>query len=275
VEESFSFTDSKKIQNENIFNYLTTKALSGELKAYQLWDGFEKFDNNVYSEYDKFPQKWVNKDGINFMLSDTLKTIKFHEVFYLDNYSLHCRIISAAPMTNCVTSQGIDLGLQEAFFCCKNTGDVSILNNPNLVHLKTIKRVINFDSLLHSKIIKQTYGMDLSESIWCGASKGLISLLDIKTNKAIDSKNVMNYSNDDSVQNQVVDSNGNFVGYRTIPGRSVFPSELSNMIQFTQDFYYDTKQNVFILTITDCFMFVQYWDEKSNGLVREKMFKVL
>lgn len=277
TEESFSFAGSKQIENLNIFNFIITKALSGKLKAYTLrLEGFEGFENSTYSRYDKFPYRDLTKDQINYILKDSLKTINFHEIFYLNNYSLSCQIISAAPSTNYATSAGISLGMQDIFYCCKSSkNSLTITNSKDLIHLKRIDRNLNFDSIESSKLVKQTYGLNLVQSIWTGASQGNIKLLDTKTNKIIPSNNVLNYSYLDSVQVPVYDSTGSIVGHTKQPGQAVFPYKLINSIQFVQDFYYDTKRNVFLTTISNCFLFVKNWDEANSVLQIEKRFKVL
>jgi len=277
TEESFSFEGSRKIENLNIFNFIITKALSGKLKVYtSRLEGFEGFENSTYSEYDKFPYRDLTKDQINYILKDSLKTINFHEIFYLNNYSLSCQIISAAPSMNYATSAGISLGMQDIFYCCKSSkNSLTITNSKDLIHLKRIDRNLNFDSIKSSKLVKQTYGLNLVESIWTGASQGNIKLLDTKTNKIIPAKQVLNYSYLDSVQISVYDSTGSIVGHTKQSGQAVFPYKLVNSIQFVQDFYYDTKRNVFLTTISNCFLFVKNWDEVNSVLTVEKRFKVL
>lgn len=277
TEEAFSFTKSTKIENLNVFNYLITKALSGKLEAYTLrLEGFEGFENSTYSEYNKFSNRDFTKDEINYILKDSLKTIKFHEIFYLNNCSLSCQIISAAPSTNFASTSGISLGMQAIFYCCKSSkGTMTITNNKDLIHLNRIDRYLNFDSIEKSKIVKQTYGLNMVQSIWVGASKGFIKLLDTKTNKIIPSKNALNYSYLDSIEVPVYDSTGLTIGHIKQPGQEAFPYKLVNSVQFVQDFYYDTKRNVFISTISDCFLFVKNWDEETSKLKLEKRFKIL
>ena len=276
TEESFSFADSKNVDNENIFNKIIKMALSGKLNAYELrLAGFEGFENSTYSNYDKVPNRHLTNEALNYAMRDSLKTIKFHEIFYLDNYSLKCQIISAAPMIN-FASGGVSLGLQEIFFCCKKSSDTISLNiNKDLIHLKRIERILNLDSLQNIKIIKQTYGLNMTQSIWYGASQGFIKLVDTKTNQSIAAKNVMNYSYLDSVQVPIYDSTGSVVGHSMRAGQAVFPNKLTNSIQFVQDFYYDRKQNTFISTISDCYLFVKNFDEKTYELNFEKRFKLL
>jgi len=276
TEETFSFADSKNVDNENIFNKLIKMALSGTLNAYDLrLSGFEGFENSTYSNYDKVPNRRLTKEALNYALRDSLKTIKFHEIFYLDNYSLKCQIISAAPMIN-FASGGVSLGLQEIFFCCKNSSDTISLNkNKDLIHLKRIERILNLDSLQNIKIIKQTYGLNLTQSIWYGASQGSIKLVDTKTNQTIVAKNVMNYSYLDSVQVPMYDSTGSVVGQSMRGGQAVFPYKLTNTIQFAQDFYYDSKQITFISSISECYLFVKNFDEKTYELKFEKKIKLL
>ena len=277
TEEMFSFANSNKVDNENIFNLLFSKAFAGKLDAYNLRrSGFEGFENSIYSEYDRFPSPHLTNDEIKFIQQDSTKTIKFHEVFYIDNYTLKCKIISAALMTNYVTSRGISLGMKEMFYCCKNTNDTTTTNkNKELVHLKRIERVLNLDSVENSKIIKQTYGFNLIQSIWYGASKGSIKILDTKTSQTIAAKNVMNYSYLDSVQVQMYDSTGAVIGHTMSAGESVFPHKLTNSIQFVQDFFFDRRKNTFISLISECYLFVKNMNDTTYEMTLEKRFKIL
>ena len=276
TEESFSFSDSKKVENLNIFNFLITKAISGKLQAYiSRIEGFEGFENSTYSKYDKFTPRDLTKDQINYVLTDSSKTIKFHEIFFLNNYSLSCQIISAAPATNFASASGISLGMHDIFYCCKTEGLMTITNSKDLIHLKKIDRYLNFDSIQNSKVVRQTYGFNLVQSIWSGASQGHIKLLDIKTNKLIPANSVLNYSYLDSVQVPMYDSIGSIVGHTKQTGQAAFPYKLVNSIQFVQDFYYDTKRKIFLTTINNCSLFVKDWDEVNSVLQIEKRFKVL
>lgn len=276
TEETYSFSESNKFDDEDIFKFLISKAISSKLEVYDpLNIGIEDYENATYSSYAKFPNRKFTKKELNFVLADSLKTIKFHEIFYLDNYLLKCKIISAAPMTN-FTSGGVSLGLQNIFFCCKNIKDtISIGNDKDIVHIKRIKRALNFDSIQGAKLIKQTYGFNLIQSLWHGASLGSIKLFDTKSQKTIDAKNVMNYSYLDSVQVPFYDSTGSVIGYVRSAGQTAFPYKLTNSIQFTQDIYFDSKQNIFFTTISDCFLFVKNWDDTNYKMILEKRFKIL
>ncbi|MEO6229582.1 MAG: hypothetical protein ABJB11_04230 [Ferruginibacter sp.] len=276
TEETYSFAGPTKVDNENIFNLVITKAILGKLDAYSLrLTGFEGFENSTYSTYDKFPNKDLTKDEINFVMADSSKTIKFHEIFYLDNYSLNCQIISAAPMTNYATG-GVSLGLQEIFYCCKSIKTtVKIDKNNDIIHLKKIEKVLNIDSLQNSKIIKQTYGFNLIQSIWLGASHGSVKLLDTKTNQIIPAKNILNYSYLDSVQIPIYDIHGSVIGHTMRAGQAAFPNKLANSIQFVHDFYYDRRQNIFFSTVSDCYLFVKNFDETTYEMKLEKRFRIL
>jgi hypothetical protein len=209
------------------------------------------------------------------MFSDTAKSIKFHEIFYLDKYSLCCKIISAAPITN-YAGGGVSFGLKEIFFCCKNIYDtVSMNKSISPFHLKRINRVLNFDSIENAKIIKQTYGLNFIQSIWHGASMGWIKLIDTKTNQVIPAGTIMNYSYPDSVKIPTHDSSGLVNGYTMEAGQAVFPYKLTNSIQFVQDFYYDLNQNIFTTEISNCYLFVKSLDEKTDELTLEKRFRIL
>ncbi len=279
AEESISFANSTRIKNENVFSHLISKVVTGELKAYDLRipsREFEALENYTFSEVDRFPQKALIKQEIDFMLSDSAKEIMLHEIFYLNNYSLNCQIISAAPLMRFFTSSGIDLGKHGLFFCCTNiNGRLQVKKDTSLVHLKKIERVLNFDSIRGSRVIKQTYGLNLSQSIWSGASKGLIKLVDLQTNQFIAAGNVMNYPYFDSSDASNIDNkNGTNAGYNAHT-QAVFPYKLANTIQFTQDLFYDPNRNIFICTMSDCFLYVYNFNWKTFALDVEKRFRVI
>ena len=115
--EQFSFAGSVSADGQNVYNRLTLLALSGELAAYDLrlkFNGFSKLENGIYKDADLFAGETLTKEQINFILLDSLKTIKFHEIFYLDNYMLKCHLASAAPLTNFALSTGESLGGRKA-----------------------------------------------------------------------------------------------------------------------------------------------------------------
>ena len=277
AEELFSFSNSNKIENLNIFNYIIANSFSGKIKAYNLNPpGFEDYENLTYSDTNKFPPKDFKNNKLDYILMDSLKTMKFHEIFYLDNYKLSCQIISAAPSTNHGITAGNNHEMQDIFYCCRNTNNlVQTDNNKDIVHLKGIERNINFDSIKNSKLIKQTYGLNLVQSIWMGAFQGNIKLLDLKTNKIIEKKDLMNNSFLDPMKVPAFDENGSPQGYQMLAFEPVFPRMLVNSIQFTQDFYYDIRRNVFLTKISNCVLSIQHWDAASFGSIIEKRFKVL
>lgn len=203
--EQFSFAGSVSADGQNVYNRLTLLALSGELAAYDLrlkFNGFSKLENGIYKDADLFAGETLTKEQINFILLDSLKTIKFHEIFYLDNYMLKCHLASAAPLTNFALSTGESLGLQENFFCCINnqTDLKADTANGSIIRLKKIHRALNFDSERHFRILKQTFVMTAPQSIWFGASTGHLKIFDLIKNEFISADTLMKYTFLDSVR---------------------------------------------------------------------------
>jgi hypothetical protein len=277
TEETFSFTNSNKVENENVFNYVANKVVSGKIEAYDLrvpGGGFGALENATFSEGDRFPKRALTKDELGFILLDSLKAIKFHEIFYLDNYSLSCQITAAAPVMRFFTASGINVGSHGLFYCCTTVKDTShLLQTEGLVHLMSRERMLDFDSIKDAKFIKQNYGLNLAQSIWYGASRGFLRLLDLKTNQFIPPEDVMNYAYGlDSVQ--MYNQDGTTAGY-DVRKLTVFPYTLTDIIQFTQDFFYDVKKDVFTTRISNCFLYVRYWDKKKYANSVAKRFRLL
>ena len=209
------------------------------------------------------------------MLLDSLKQINFHEVFYLDNYFLSCQVVSVAPSMEFFTTTGIDVGREPIFYCCVNNKEKDDYTATNdLVHVKRMERVLNFDSIKNSRTLKQTFALNATQLMWYGAAKGAIKIMDVKKNQLIPAKNVMNYNFLDSEKVDVFDSSGAVVDVIMRERDPTFPYLLTNDVQFTQDIYYDTSRNVFTSTISDCFLIVKYLDLKSYKRIVEKRFSV-
>ncbi len=276
AEETFSFADAEKYRKENIFDYLVLKALSGKVKAYhQRYERFEGFENAPFSGVDTLSDN--DKINMKHSLTDSLKNIGLHEIFYLDNYQLKCKIVSVAPMTNFVTGGGINLGVKPVFRCCKNNRKgFGVKNKNSLIHLKKLQRVFYPDSVNGAAIIKQNYGLNLVQAIWIGAAKGAVKLLDTELNRVIAAGDVLNYQFfTDSIQVPVYDKEGKVTGKTLAEGTPVFSNKLVNAVQFVQDFYYDPGKQIFISTITDCYLLVKSFDNNTYESRIEKRFRIL
>jgi hypothetical protein len=276
VVEEYSLLELRQVGNKSIVSYLFSNALSGKLDGYS-GEEFATYESTTHSERDKF-SNWLTQQELDFVQSDSLdkwSSLSLHEIFYLDRSALACRIIAAAPLVNRVTSMGLNLGLRPSFYCCKNTGESHSQNEkPDRILLKRIEKTIDFDSFKSMNVIKQTYGMNLTQSIWNRASQGSIRILDIKVNRVIAAKDVWDYSVDDSVDVPLFDSLGFVIGEKRFAGAPV-TDKLSKTIRFTQEIYFDRLKNVFHSKISDCYLFVSEYDYSNNKFKLEKRFKVL
>ncbi len=273
--ECYSFLNSQKIDSRNIYDYLLTTIDTTKSPVYKSMDRefsrdqiFDYMIDNSYSE--KFTDFESAKE-----FGDSLKSIKFHEIFFLENFAPKCQLIAASPLTSFAAS-GISLGLQGLFYCSfQNKYPFKITKGDDVIYLKEFERTINIDSMIDFKIIKETYGMNLTQALWFGASKGHSKIIDTKKNFVIDSANVMRYSILDSIAEKQYDSTGNFSGYYMAPNYPVFENNLTNSIQVDEKIYYNRSKNFFFVTIDSCYLFVKYWNEKTSMPVIEKRFKIL
>jgi hypothetical protein len=253
LQDSLSFGESNKLRDKNIYDHLVLEAASAKLDVRKRQDYFETeaFQNSDTSVYYGFKKVQFPNSDIDFLLADSLKTIRLNEILYLENNLLKSKIILAAPLANFATASGVSMGKLEVFFCCKP--ELALKEKSSLIFIKTFRRKIDTDSFPEFRLLKQSFGMNLPQSLWYGATQDRIQIIDEKYGKVIPKENILSYN--DSLKQEEYDNNGKVIGYKMIRSLPIFECCLSNTIEFTQDVYYDLKSNSFYSVIKDCYLF--------------------
>lgn len=273
LRDYFSFSNAQHINGTNIYDYLLKKAGDGKLKiATSNLADFITF--NRAQKKAQANKKATLLPAFDPTALDAQKSIALYEIFYLQNNGLQSYILAASPLANVVTSTGINLGMNNCFYCCGATSPSIIAPNKGMVLLQTITRTINPDSMPDFKPLKQSFGMNLAQALWYGASKNSGSMTDVIAAKKIPLNEVMTYSFGGKVSVPLYDSTGNIISYRDIMGPPPFEERLQNKIELVQDIYFNPQLNNFASVVRECYFFVRIWDSNISGYRYEKRFKL-
>lgn len=274
LRDYFSFSDAQPINGANVYDYLFKKAGDGKLKiaTSNLADfiTFNRAQKKVQANKKATPLPAVDPTAL-----DAQKSMALHEIFYIQNNRLHSYILAASPLANVITSAGINLGTNNCFYCCGATNPSMAVPNKGMVLLQTITRTINPDSMPDFKPLKQSFGMNLAQALWYGASKNSGSMTDVIAAKKIALNEVMTYSFGSKVAVPLYDSTGNVISYRDIMGPPPFEELLQNKIELVEDIYFNPTQNSFASVIRECYFFAKDWDNDISGYRTEKRFKLV
>jgi len=258
-----TFTDHKFGKYSNIYDYIIAAQKSGKIKSYvtQAWDPGTlsgdkpkiKNKNDFYIEVDKHY-------GPSYSI-DSVKNMRFDQVYFIQGHKLRSYIIAAAPEYQLFTSVGTYVGNTIATSTALNKNAAPPVDkNDKIVLLKTTAQVLRFDSLPNVTPIKETYGMNLVSTLWYDLSKGYNKAIDLKTNKLIPAKNIMDYSGTDSLEEQMQgDDTTN--SYYKVPGTPI-RRNLSE-ISISQNWYYDVTKNIFYTSITDATIYAKEYDDQG------------
>lgn len=273
LRDYFSFSDAQPINGANVYDYLFKKAEDGKLKiATSNLADFITF--NRAQKKAQANKKATPLPALAPTALDAQKSIALHEIFYIQNNRLHSYILAASPLANVLTSTGINLGMNNCFYCCGATNPSITAPNKGMVLLQTITRTINPDSMPDFKPLKQSFGMNLAQVLWYGASKNSGTMTDMIAAKKIASNNVMTYTFGEYVSVPLYDSTGNIISYRDITAPPPFEEHLQNKIELVQDIYFNPQLNKFASVIRECYFFVKAWDGTYGGYRIEKRFKL-
>lgn len=274
LRDYFSFKGAHPINGSNIYDYLFKKAWDGKLKiaTSNLADfiAFNRAQNKAQANKKATPLPKLPPGNL-----DSEKSIALHEIFYIQNNGLQSYIIAASPLVDVVTSSGVNLGMKDCLYCCGAQSPTMVAtNNKGMVWLQTITRTIQPDSMHEFKPLKQTFGMNLAQTLWYGASKNSGTMTDVIDVKKIAPNDVMTYTFGEKVAVPFYDSAGTITGYRKITSPPPFKELLQNKIELVQDIYFNPAQNSFTSVIRECYFFVKAWDGTLGGYRTEKRFKL-
>ncbi len=256
----------------NIHEYIKKAQKNGTIRSYLTTDMFpydakkwaKAVPTDYYFEVDKGYIKECCED-----LHDSLKSIEFHEIFYVEDHKLKSKITSAGPQYKIFTSLGIYLGNTIASYSSLSYYPEPKPDKKDIIRfLGTTYTTFNFDSIESSTSLKKTYGMTLSLLLWYDLSKGFNNVMDMKSNKVIPPKLVMDFSPFDSTDV----SCGDTTAMCKVPGAPGFI--YFSDIGIYQNWYYNKTKDIFFNKITKTNLYIKYQDQKSFIYRNEKRFEI-
>jgi hypothetical protein len=265
-----AFGDHKFDKYTNIYDYIIAAQKSGKVKSYitRVWDpavlsgtGNDKPKAKNNNEFYIEVNKHYGRKGPSYSI-DSLKNIHFDQVYFIQGHKLRSYIIAAAPEYQVFTSEGMYVGNTLISFTAINKNSAAAADkNDKIVLLKTTAQVLRFDSLPNITPIKETYGMNLVYTLWYDLSKGYNKAIDLKTNKRIPAKNIMEYSGTDSIEEVMQGGDDTTNIYYKVAGTPI-RRNLSE-ISVSQNWYYDVTKNIFYTSITDATIYAKEYDDQG------------
>lgn len=273
--EVYHFNDSKKIAGTNIYDYLLKKMISRKITAYRSAEVPSRGEGYPYENSYLLTGKGEKIEVSPKLYADSLKSIRFQVIFYVENYCLKSHLISASPQYLLFSESGVNLGYTGSFITALNK-NYRVINGKSdkIVFVKSMQSELNFEIPMNAAVLKETYGMNLLLSLWYGAATGKTQVVDLKTNIVIKPDEVMKYTIFDSLYANDYDSTGEITRTFKIPGVPV-SSYMTNSAQFIQDIYYNITKNYFYTVIKDVLLWVKYNDFHTHKPIEEKRFKIL
>jgi hypothetical protein len=258
----------------SIHSYLNRSQTSGNVKSYLT----KEFPQEIIS-------KWATGKGDDFYIQinkqyhktnelgrDSSGTIQCHEIYYLHNHKLKCNVVAAGPEFKVLTSSGIYVGNTVRAFSSVNY-NIHQGNNKNdeIYSLGNTYVQMNIDSLESSQSLKKNFGMSLALNLWFYLSKGFNKVVDLKFNRIIPSKEVLEYSAFDSVSTvQDIDSIIPSTNMQSGPPAYSYFSDVG----IEQSWYYNKTKDIFYNTINKVHLYISYQNQKTFLYQNEKRFEI-
>lgn len=274
-----AFENARLVNGSNIYDYLINKATAGKLKVgTERWADFAGVSNDPLTSSPYTKMVATRQPPVPIEDRDAQKRLVLHEIIYLKNYQLQSTVIAVAPLANVFTSLGINIGQKGCFFCCgENKPQQLDKKHTGWVLLQSVQRRINPDSSIaeNMQLLKQSFGMSLSQALLFGTTQNSTQLTDIIAKKDIAPKEILGYNYKAKVEVPVYDSTGQLTGYTMIAPAPIFPNGLCNYIEITQDIYFNPTQNTFHTEIRECYLFVKAWNLSGEVIADEKRFRLV
>ena len=208
------------------------------------------------SEYNL--QKSTNRVDSNSAL------LNIEEILYVANGKLHSYIPWVSPKISVYTSRDLFIGTAEYFSSCINTKyNFSASKKDKLIFIATTKKKILIDSIPHTEMLKQLYGINILEAIWDDLMNDKNEIVDINSSQTISLKNVKEYSFPNLIRIPVYDSSGVILGTKNYS--EPISSSFFRQIEVTQNWYYDLNKNIVTDTISEIKLYVKSKYMQDNG----------
>ena len=260
-------------KNFNLHKYLLDGQKNGDLKSYTPWelqgvnlDSLKKIDDYFY-EVDK---KYLTPPNY---YKEFLESVEFQEIFYLENHKLKSHIISAGPEFSLVTELGVNLGNSPFTLTSLNFYNSKVSKKTDeTLSLGNTYFNIDFDFYQTPRYLKKTYDMTFVTKIWYDLSKGFNTVKDLKMNRTILPKDIMDYALIDSMDYKVYNQDGTQTIEKIRSGNVI--TYLSD-IGISQEWYYNKTQNFFYNKIIRAYIYTKFQDLENHKEVNEKRFEII
>lgn len=257
----------------NLHKYLLDGQKKGDLNSYTPWelqgvslDSLKKIDDYYY-EVDK---KYLTPPNY---FKDSLASVKFQEIFYLENNKLKSHIISAGSEYSIITETGINLGNSPFTLTSLNFYNSKAPKiNDEIISLGNTYYSIDFDFWQTPRYLKKTYDMTFVTNLWYDLSIGFNTVKDLKMKRNILSKDIMDYALIDSMDHEIFNEDGTLQKIEKI--RSGIVLNYLSDIGISQDWFYNKTQNYFYNKVNKAYIYVKYQDLVNHKEVNEKRFEI-
>ena len=259
---------------KNVYEYLITQKKTGKIKFYITkeinaeYDSISKIKKNsdIYLEVDS---SFENKFQLN---NDSINGLQLQQIFYIENHKLKTYTIGAALQYPIYLSSGYFLGNTiSSYNSISKKYNYTSKKKDDVVFLKTIYKVFNFDSLESTTNLKKTFGMTLAQTLWYDLSQGYNEVTDLKTNLKIPAENVMDYESafDTFTITRTIDT-------VMVDKQVVNILKIKNILShigISQNWYYNRTKNIFFSKIDETYFYISY--RAVDGLLNtHKRFKI-
>ena len=182
--------------------------------------------------------------------------VNVEEILYVANGKLHSYIPWISPKISVYTSRDLFIGTSEYFSSSINTKyNFTPSKKDKLIFIKATKKKILIDSIPHTEMLKQLYGVNILEAIWDDVMNDKNEIVDVNSGQTISLQNLPRYNFANSITIPVYDSLGNIIASNNY-NLPVTPSHFQQ-IEITQDWFYDYTKNIVTNNITDITLFVR------------------
>jgi hypothetical protein len=183
---------------------------------------------------------------------------------YVANGKLHSYVPWVSPKISVYTSRDLFIGTAEYFSSCINTKyKFSPSKKDKFIFINTTKKKILIDSIPHTEMLKQLYGINILEAIWDDLMNDKNQIVDVNSGQIISLKNVKEYSFPNLLHIPVYDSSGVILGAKNY-SEPISPS-IFRQIEIIQNWYYDINKNIVTDTITEIKLYVKSKYSEDNG----------
>lgn len=265
-----SFADNIKVYDNLLNNQLENKIQNFITKSWLEYNKNFTLIEDPKEDANDYLKVKLKKEEVNYTQEsyDALGNVEFDQILYLENNRLKSFIIAAGAQIKVFTSNGLYLGNTTIAYSYLNS---LIKSNFNSNPISTTYQIFKIDSLEERSSLKKNYNMNLIFTLWNKCSLGFCNAIDLKRNKSIDPKNIIDYSVYDSTEQL-------FCGDTIYPTKVMIPGAPARFyfshIGIPQEWFFDKKKKVFYSRINEIYLYTKEF--LGNGkLAYNKSIKIV